>query len=430
MQLSRYVLSHKLDSGTVYFNTKNNHSFFITKELEEVISHNKEIARDYYSYLEQNMYCSEENEVDKYLQQIQDTNNEVLEFTILTHGDCNFRCKYCYEHFENIGMSEKTELAILKFAEEKLKTGVYRYLRISWFGGEPLLGYVTIQRLSTKFLELCDQFDVIYSASITTNGFLLTSKKFEALVSDYHVSSFQITLDGDCESHDTQRVLKNKKGSYLRILENLHRMKETPLNFTCVLRFNVSKENYNHMELFLLNDGEFFKGDDRFLVMYHNIGNWGQGDRSRDDCVTLLKDDASYELSIRALNLGYKLCSPNIVIHNSFSCYANRLNHYMFNVKGIVQSCTVALYNKENIFGNINTGLINQNKLKNWSIMVRDDCKGCPFVLVCKSGFCPMAKHITKLNSDFICESMKERIKKNLALFALSKLYEDILDVD
>ena len=53
------------------------------------------------------MYCSEENEVDKYLQQIQDTNNEVLEFTILTHGDCNFRCKYCYEHFENIGMSEK-----------------------------------------------------------------------------------------------------------------------------------------------------------------------------------------------------------------------------------------------------------------------------------------------------------------------------------
>ena len=147
--------------------------------------------------------------------------------------------------------------------------------------------------------------------------------------------------------------------------------------------------------------------------MYHNIGNWGQGDRSRDDCVTLLKDDASYELSIRALNLGYKLCSPNIVIHNSFSCYANRLNHYMFNVKGIVQSCTVALYNKENIFGNINTGLINQNKLKNWSIMVRDDCIGCPFVLVCKSGFCPMAKHITKLNSDFICESMKERIKKS-----------------
>lgn len=68
--------------------------------------------------------------------------------------------------------------------------------------------------------------------------------------------------------------------------------------------------------------------------------------------------------------------------------------------------------------------------MKGWFLSVREDCKTCPFVLICKSGFCPMAKHITKLNSDFICESMKERIKKNLALFALSKLYEDILDVD
>ena len=33
MQLSRYVLSHKLDSGTVYFNTKNNHSFFYNKRI-------------------------------------------------------------------------------------------------------------------------------------------------------------------------------------------------------------------------------------------------------------------------------------------------------------------------------------------------------------------------------------------------------------
>ena len=58
MQLSRYVLSHKLDSGTVYFNTKNKHSFFITKELEEVISHDKEIARDYYTYLVLSRICN------------------------------------------------------------------------------------------------------------------------------------------------------------------------------------------------------------------------------------------------------------------------------------------------------------------------------------------------------------------------------------
>ncbi|KXT70950.1 hypothetical protein SCRDD08_00268 [Streptococcus cristatus] len=41
-----------------------------------------------------------------------------------------------------------------------------------------------------------------------------------------------------------------------------------------------------------------------------------------------------------------------------------------------------------------------------------------------------MAKRITKTSSRYLCKSMKERIRKNLALFALSKSYNDILDVD
>ena len=41
-----------------------------------------------------------------------------------------------------------------------------------------------------------------------------------------------------------------------------------------------------------------------------------------------------------------------------------------------------------------------------------------------------MAKHITKLSSSVTCKNMQEKIRKNLALFALSKSYNDILDVD
>ena len=50
--------------------------------------------------------------------------------------------------------------------------------------------------------------------------------------------------------------------------------------------------------------------------------------------------------------------------------------------------------------------------------------------MICKSGYCPMAKRITKTNSRYLCKSVKEKIRKNLALFALSKSYNDILDVD
>ncbi len=136
----------------------------------------------------------------------------------------------------------------------------------------------------------------------------------------------------------------------------------------------------------------YFKNDDRFFLLYHNIGNWGQGDRSKDDCVTVFKNDMSFGISKKAVDLRYHLSLPSIVVHNSFSCYANRM--------------------------------------KGWFLSVREDCKTCPFVLICKSGFCPMAKHITELSSSVICKNMQEKIRKNLAFYAISGCYEDILDVD
>ena len=68
--------------------------------------------------------------------------------------------------------------------------------------------------------------------------------------------------------------------------------------------------------------------------------------------------------------------------------------------------------------------------MKGWFLSVREDCKICLFVLICKLGFCPMAKHITELSSSVICKNMQEKIRKNLALYAISVSYEDILDVD
>lgn len=41
-----------------------------------------------------------------------------------------------------------------------------------------------------------------------------------------------------------------------------------------------------------------------------------------------------------------------------------------------------------------------------------------------------MVKIITKLSSSVICKNMQEKIYKNLALYAISVFYEDILDVD
>ena len=92
MNLSRYILKYSTDDGKLYFNTKTNHSFFLTNELNRVVDSNDVIRKEFHAYLDKNKYLSEgEYEVEKYLSKISDTDAELLELTILTHGDCNFR---------------------------------------------------------------------------------------------------------------------------------------------------------------------------------------------------------------------------------------------------------------------------------------------------------------------------------------------------
>lgn len=52
----------------------------ITNELKKNIQENKTTESEYIAYLEENKYLLEENEVNKYLKQIEDRNNEIVIF--------------------------------------------------------------------------------------------------------------------------------------------------------------------------------------------------------------------------------------------------------------------------------------------------------------------------------------------------------------
>lgn len=126
-------------------------------------------------------------------------------------------------------------------------------------------------------------------------------------------------------------------------------MRQTKLDFECIIRFNITKENYPNICSFLKHDGLIFKEDERFLLFYRNVGDWGKGDRV-ENSLTLVNRSTAFELSKRAVKEGYSLFASRYNTSHFFSCYANKKNHYAFNVNGIVQSCTVALYDKKKYF--------------------------------------------------------------------------------
>ena len=101
-----------------------------------------------------------------------DLSERMLLLTVAPTRSCNFACPYCFEaNRAGIDMSRETEEQLVRFAE-RFQPG--QLFGVTWFGGEPLLRFAQLRRLSERFLALDFRR---YSASLITNGYLLDADK-------------------------------------------------------------------------------------------------------------------------------------------------------------------------------------------------------------------------------------------------------------
>ena len=140
MKYSNYVIELKKENHTFLFNTKNNISLKIENKLLDKIDKDNHIKSEFESFLKSQDFDEKENELNKMIELFRKRDETTLRIIILAHGDCNFRCKYCYEKFSNCTItSQKT--GIIDFVNQKLSEKNFEDLHVSWFGGEPLLRY-------------------------------------------------------------------------------------------------------------------------------------------------------------------------------------------------------------------------------------------------------------------------------------------------
>src|SRR5262249_22010613 len=104
-----------------------------------------------------------------------------LELILLASEDCNFRCKYCYEDFARGTMEPRVRRNIKALVNKRV--GVIREFSVHGFGGEPLYGFTAIEDLAPFFLETAARHGWSYTASMTTNGYLLTPETARSLIS-------------------------------------------------------------------------------------------------------------------------------------------------------------------------------------------------------------------------------------------------------
>ena len=135
-------------------------------------------------------------------------------------------------------MGEEVQDQLVKLLESRKKT--ISAFTVCWFGGEPLMAFSVVERLSKKFIEVCEESDIAYNASMITYGYLLTTDILGRM-KGLKLSSLQVTVDGMKEVHDSRRTLADGGATFDRIMQNLRDGYDLmpPIS----LRVNVDKNN-------------------------------------------------------------------------------------------------------------------------------------------------------------------------------------------
>lgn len=312
-----------------------------------------------------------------------------LDITLAPTLKCNMRCSYCFEkgksedakELSEIEFSEKTYAYLIK-AIDRIKH--LKVLKITWFGGEPLLCYNTIVNLSAKMIELCGNNGIELQTRIITNGALLTKERIEHLANKCNLVFLQISLDGQESSYCKVRGVSSE--AYKKVIENIC----LSAQYTHVrVRLNATKHNTEELKnlanYLCLEKGLKDKIDLSFAEVhdyekqspiYFDIGEFREKKRefqlflSQSGCVD--KMDYSIE-SFYPLGCKY-FCFHNVAI----------------DPQGYLYKCEHRLGERTSVVGDIDNGFY-YNDIQVASSQQADSdgrCKKCSIYPICGYSFC------------------------------------------
>ncbi len=277
------------------------------------------------------------------------TSNRILELIVFPTEQCNFRCVYCYEDFKMGKMKASVVLGIKRLIQKRASE--LDILKLSWFGGEPLLAKNIVLDISAYANTLSRIYEFQYRGTMTTNGYLLTPDVLEALLK-LGVASYQISLDGPHRGHDQTRQRADGQGSFDRILENLIAARDVERAFEIILRIHVHADNQQDIPVLLAQLRQHFAGDPRFKILFKTIFSWAGA------------SDSVKKLAVRkgiaeAIATFEKEIQPDLMIYRADQgvsvCYAAMTNAYAIRSDGRLAKCTVALQDDRNTVGQIDT---------------------------------------------------------------------------
>ncbi|NVN91770.1 MAG: geopeptide radical SAM maturase [Desulfuromonadales bacterium] len=304
---------------------------------------------------------------------------------VVLNLDCNLACPYCYEdafrgkHYMNTGTAE---LLVETIRSERIALG--QPVRLTFYGGEPLLSLDLIRAISLPLGELAQKEGVAFSFSLVTNGTLLSRACAEELVG-LGLSGAKITLDGPADLHNLSRPYVSGRGSYEAILSNvldIHGI--VPLQ----LGGNFTRENYRRFPEML--DNLLRSGIDPsriasvlFAPVVPKSGKPALTDFNTG-CACSYEPwlmEAGIYLREETLKRGFPAPKPRLSV-----CMVELEHDLVINHEGSFFKCPTFMAYPGLRIGSLAEGIGDYRQSHNMDLWKTEECLGCAYLPLCFGG--------------------------------------------
>ena len=337
------------------------------------------------------------------------TRNLMITFALSL--SCNFDCSYCFESTHNGPvMTQETEDRVMRFIRK------YRAdsLSITWYGGEPLLVFDRILSINRRLQDM----GKAYTASMITNGYLLTRDKADRL-NDLRVTYLQITLDGTRETHDSRRFLRGGGATYDRILENIDGVMASDYKGGLHIRVNVDSRNEDEFaQVYTMMRDRYPSDFGRRLTVYPGFV---KGDDHPDH--SCFFDPVQQGEFLTHMMEKYKIAPLSLFPQRRMQgCMLTRRNAFVIGPDGEIYKCWDDVGIPERVVGNVNgfrdwnMSLIAEG-MTGCSYLDSQECRECFYFPICDGGCHRIRQnnlHSEKPQSS--CSYFKENLENLLEL--------------
>lgn len=391
MKQSKYNCILQDDTGMVIYNAATDQLVALTPQLANIFNESKaapekikaQHAELYDHLLQKGIFvCDDADETEAYIRKREEYERSSGEYTITINPTlaCNMSCWYCYESHKNMpAMSADVKQSVLLLIDKLLADNKLKKLNLSFFGGEPLLYFdkVVVDIINHAKMQ-CKAFDAKLSIHFTTNAYLLTDNVLKHL--EGLDVSFQITIDGGKQVHDSVRKTKGGEPTYARIVEHIHQTLSR--GFSVGVRFNYTAKSIPSF-IDVVKDFSHLQQEQKPLVNFTFQRVWqdNEGDASQ------------VEQQVEHIERAFE--QAGLFVNNAKSyivpyCYADGVNTAVVNYNGDLFKCTArdfAPKSKEGTLAADGTLRWNERLRKRMSIRHGSDtCLLCRIYPICHGG--------------------------------------------